>query len=181
MTDRPIIFSSEMVLALIEGRKTQTRRKRFDRAGKPTPLSAVRPYDRLYVRETLVISPRNRWTYAADGAEVDMSRCPEDAEPYSSGSLAGMFMPRWASRLTLNVETTRVDRLHNITADDARAEGLKWIAPTYGVVGVAASWNEDPRQSFAALWNHLHGVGAWDRNPEIVAVTFSVRKGNIDG
>ncbi|MEH7827630.1 hypothetical protein [Gemmobacter denitrificans] len=88
-----------------------------------------------------------------------------------------IHMPRWASRITLTVTDVRVQRLQQISEADAVAEGvspisepndLKW--EHYSPHGVA----------FAALWNSLHGHGAWEANPWVVVPTFTVAHGNID-
>jgi hypothetical protein len=83
-----------------------------------------------------------------------------------------IHMPRWASRVTLRVKAVKVERLQAISWDDARAEGLRWVAPTYGIDGLASSWSSDPRESFRALWNSINGDDAWDANPWVAAYTF---------
>lgn len=201
MGDRPIIFSAPMVRALLDGRKTQTRRvlkpqpKMLRGAGpfyRPHPTTAPHewhalhgghiaaivkvPYavgDRLWVREAWFDPQMDgaRRLYVADN--------PQDVGPVHR-KRPSIHMPRWASRLTLTVTDVRVQRLQEISEEDARAEGLEWAAPTWGVKGLAESWNGDPRLAFAALWNSLHGPGAWDANPWVCALTFTVDRRNID-
>lgn len=103
----------------------------------------------------------------------------------------GIHMPRWASRLTLAVTEVRVQRLQDISEEDALAEGIEMV----GLSGHAgAEWRNygggspfvdsittKTRESFATLWNSLHGPDAWDANPWVGAITFTVERRNIDG
>lgn len=94
-----------------------------------------------------------------------------------------LFMPRWASRLTLLVTDVRVERLQDISEADAIAEGLKpetcagqrmWDpGPPHGHFA-------HPQVAYRMIWEDIHGPGSWDANPWIVAVTFSVHARNID-
>jgi hypothetical protein len=197
MSDRPIIFSAPMVRALIDGRKTQTRR-----VLKPQPVPCLSwseppagtypsakgwsrlryaPGDRLYVREafsyeTLDVD-RNGFMapwYWADGNPVsgDWTR------PKPS-----IHMPRWASRLTLTVTEVKVQRLTDISEADAVAEGVRRFGPMWGVEqdsGHGAASNT-AAGCFRLLWNSLHGPDAWDANPWVAAISFTVEPRNIDG
>jgi hypothetical protein len=71
-------------------------------------------------------------------------------------------MPRWASRITLEVTPVRVQRLKDISECDAEAEGCDF----FGDQTLAY------RGKFAALWAEIHGPGAWDLNPWVVAISF---------
>lgn len=229
MTDRPIIFSAPMVRALLDGRRTQTRRvlkpwpgmqsgwltmKTLHRAptcylcevnghlgaqmqhplagttqgyGEVDPMSPLGwvrlPYatgDRLWVREAFIgpyayevneYPPRD-WGnkpiwFPADGPVPE-----KHAGQFWHSARPSIHMPRWASRLTLTVTEVRVQRLQDISEADAIAEGVG-----------GSDWNgEGPhyRPAFHTLWNSLHGTGAWDANPWVVALTFTVQRGNID-
>lgn len=228
MTDKPIIFSAPMIRALLDGRKTQTRRvlKRptdhfhasltdaridafgglwwWDGENEHTRRAKRPPYatgDRLWVKETWrPQSCLQPWdldiTYAADGE----LRTIKDGEfgdndwlmpkAAAHGNVSPLFMPRWASRLTLTVTDVRVQRVQDISAEDARAEGIaKDQAPGTAFWGwhdygrgdaLAKRYFADPRDSFRTLWNSIHGPDAWDQNPWVCALTFTVRKGNID-
>lgn len=142
MTDRPIIFSAPMVRALLEGRKTQTRRyawierKEGEWKGRdvvravPTIWRVVQPGDRLWVRENFntfgggdpgVLVWASDWREGAKARGLD--NIP-DTEPKWRPSI---HMPRWASRLTLTVTEVRHQPLQDIGADDAEAEGLKAV------------------------------------------------------
>lgn len=187
MTDRPVIMSGPMVLALLrEARapgtgKTMTRRLAWTpgRKGSPARPSAWRDVsagDRLWVRESLcqrqgeflgikqdVIEAR----YAADEAEV-LEEHGFNVLPWwqNAGSLPSIFMPRWASRLTLIVTATRAERLRDISEADAIAEGV--------------DGGFYPSHAYAELWNSLHGPGAWDANPDVIVVSFAAHERNID-
>jgi hypothetical protein len=188
MADRPIIFSGPMVRAILDGRKTQTRR-----VLKPQPdtdggehwvqypkgwVLAVNgndewrrrllyaPGDRLWVREAFARDSMiaNGVRYAATDAihELRVKR-------------PSIHMPRWASRLTLIVTDVRVQRLHEISEDDARAEGAI-PNPTSGI-DVGGLY----RSAFCTLWCNVHrSEDAWIENPWVAAITFTVRHCNID-
>lgn len=104
-----------------------------------------------------------------------------------------IHMPRWASRLTLTVTDVRVQRLQNISEADAWAEGVQtWAqcladdpAITDGhidaMVKEAGDHPGSGRNGFACLWNSINGPGAWQANPWVAAISFSVERRNIDG
>lgn len=179
MADRPIIFSAPMVRALLAGSKTMTRRILSARRGPlrdrsdALDLVRYREGDRLYVREAL------RWTgilvYDADKTPVDLSAMPET---FSAGLdfVTGMFMPRWASRITLTVTDVSVERLQDITEADALAEGGGSVTVTAAALGKSVT----AREGFQQIWAKIHGEGAWDANPWVMAMRFRVQRGNID-
>lgn len=182
MTVRPIIFSGPMVQALLGGRKTQTRRL------ATSPLRRCQPGDRLYVREsgawaTLTeVAPnpgqqRGAVWYAAGGDPSGLSFFNGKMRP-------SIHMPRWASRLTLEVEAVRVEALNWISAADAIAEGTEPVEQD----GVTY-WQDylddeeaydDPRISYQSLWEKLHGIESWFVNPDVVVLTFKVLADNVD-
>lgn len=88
-----------------------------------------------------------------------------------------IHMPRWASRLTLTITEVRVQKLQNISTKDAKAEGALWGAADWMDVDLPIS---DPRVAFAALWDKINGPGAWDANPTVIALSFTVERKNID-
>ena len=201
MADRPIIFSAPMVQALLAGRKSQTRR-----VLKPQPdfrggvgdyhdaeewgwededgyhvsvldicPNGFRVGDRLWVREAVCWVSGWGWRYRADNDDL--------AEKRETGEVSrwrpSIHMPRWASRLTLTVTDVRVQRLADLTDEDAIAEGCDAVlALTIKRPNGAHPGN--PRECYCDLWNSLHGPGAWDANPWVVAVTFTVQRWNID-
>ena len=217
MTDRPIIFSAPMVRALIEGRKTQTRRVlkpqpqplpegmlcKWHIPGKHVGFNMTNeqmhrlgpqfapfgPGDRLYVREAHKLIDQH-CDYRADWPEANQRRFRWRPS---------IHMPRWASRLTLTVTDVRVQRLQDISEADAGAEGIRRAnviidAHCHGGVHTEVSadryWNgtepddfegfEGGVIAFEALWGKIHGPAAWDANPWVCAISFNVRKGNID-
>jgi hypothetical protein len=202
-----------MVRALLEGRKTQTRRRisfpsryaqveflggggkdspdwdnpeywgyadgdgsYYTLAGKPgddlVPCRYGRRGDLLWVRET--------WTEGQDGTDCGSHRWPIYAAEYRDGSGAyktlkpwnpSIFMPRKYSRLMLELTDVRVERLQDISREDALAEGM--------------SGGEGPGYDFAChsyqlLWKSLHGEGSWDANPWVWSLTFRVHRRNVD-
>lgn len=185
MTDRPIIFSGPMVRALLDGRKTQTRRL------ATSPLRRCEVGDRLYVREEWRVGGKYDATpprglqpcsmtvlFGAggsianrDGGFWSPDEWPEQGKmPRFAGKRRpGMHMPRWASRLTLIVEDVRIEPLQAISETHAKAEGV--TLQHEGSSAVTA---------YATLWNLLHGAGSWEANPFVVALTFRVERGNID-
>lgn len=207
MTDHPILFSAPMVRALLDGRKTQTRRILKP---QPYPLEGMPGYwnasgavggrivtsaedlarlhrfakgDRLWVRETLKRDDGS-WIYAADGLGVglpqDDPRIPHMvawAHHKEGDTCVSIHMPRWASRLTLTVTDVRVQRLQAITPADCIAEGA--FRPTATPMTVDCE-TRDPRDDFAALWRSINGRDSWDANPWVTATTFTVERRNID-
>lgn len=221
MTDRPIIFSAPMVRALIDGRKTQTRRllnpqpETFMVDGKECEVTALlvdgeavprvatgrvltgqrlryAVGDRLYVREA--------WSHSADGVfEILQARMmgrggviyrADDDPRYPHAKFwPSIHMPREFSRLTLIVEDVRVERLQAISEADAVAEGATcWVCGSGRVDGTSENEcacfhsRSVAIQSYQVLWNSLHDKPRerWDDNPFVVAVSFSVVRGNID-
>jgi hypothetical protein len=203
MADRPILFSAPMVQALIAGRKTQTRRVLkppygtmeycADRTWRPIYTKAFRG-DRLWVREAvaLVGTVDPQWVlYRADGYEAECARHGFD-KPYPSEPRwrPSIHMPRWASRLTLTVTEVRVQRLKDISEADAVAEGciMDPEPDEYGghmpaeiahENGGDIGW-DNARDWFADLWESINGPDAWEANPWVVAISFTVQQGNID-
>lgn len=187
MSDHPIIFSGPMVLALLAGRKTMTRRlagawrKVHDPVQKGNYLTGfrstswcnVKPGDRLWVREAWAWSPLASMSPAPGYEQFLVLREPAPAHPEFYKWRSPIHMPRWASRLTLVVTATKIERVQSISEADARAEGAKkFPVPTFA--------DSSHRQGFERLWCKLHGVDVWNENPEVVAIAFTVQKQNID-
>lgn len=160
MKERPILFSGPMVRAIIEGRKTQTRRVVNLREFQPTSPSGAGwdwdfrdrrgrwnsyttkqlvasthnryggPGDRLWVREAIVRGP----TIVNDSAfyEADDGQTALDTWPWKRQRLPGMFMPRGLSRIALEVTGVRVERLNDISEGDAIAEGISRTCEDHG-------------------------------------------------
>lgn len=193
MADSPIIFSGPMVRALLDGRKTMTRRLAFDKKGRPTiwskillamrqqreleeRIKAIRPGDRLWVRENHAV-----WSAGyndGSGRHISYQATEPDA-PTSWTPSIHMF--RFASRMTLVVTATKLERLQDISAADSVAEGVE--CDTCRAMGQSACQRRGcfaSQAAFAELWKTLHGPYSWDTNPEVVAISFTVHKTNID-
>ena len=139
--------------------------------------------DALWVRETWLAVPATAYRHS-EGVVQTVN--PDDLN-YAAIYAAGwdrsipkwrpsIHMPRWASRLTLDVSHVRVERLQDISEADAIAEGLEWVAPgMWSVVGHLPILGHDPRAVYAELWDHINGAGAWAANPWVWVVSFSVR------
>lgn len=250
--ERPIIFSAPMVRAILEGRKTQTRR-----VMNPQPYMSVSnpprvrdasdgdificpdflpttpnrsfviteressgvwhcmgqrefaekrcpygiPGDRLWVREAAIITPK-RWdddrTFTHRDTDGDkrwvqyLATSPdrEAATGYGLKVSPSIFMPRWASRITLEIASVRVQRVREISEEDAEAEGceaevyterdvadlqiadvspeIKKLARLLGPGKVPAA------ARFRDLWNSINAKRgfSWDVNPWVWALTF---------
>ncbi len=177
----PIIFSAPMVRALLEDRKTQTRRLvtkqwsnlkvRFDQGERSL----------LWVRETWYPSQHGGAAYRAHKDEA--SELSTEALRRQSGERwrPSIRMPRWASRLALEVTDVRIQSLQDITKEDAIAEGMipspggSWLSSAAASHGLPTA-----RDAYHELWESLHGPGSWDENPEIAALSFRVRHENVD-
>jgi hypothetical protein len=135
-----------------------------------------KPGDRLWVREAWRTVPGADDIAPRDLMNVEsFTHYEADAtKPAGMGKLRpGMFMPRWASRITLEVTGVRVERLNSISEADARAEGIErsgecnwrdYLDPHNDFTGV--------RRSYRSLWDSINGDGAWSSNPWVWAVSF---------
>lgn len=185
MADRPIIMSGSMVRAILDGRKSMTRRvlkdqDTWNRVGdailKRYPnQKAGLPYavgDRLWCRETWHMDKRGGVIYRADAESVISWRSP-------------IHMPRARSRLTLTVQSVRVERLQEISEADAVAEGIEHVTTTaagrfYRNYNSPAGGPMMAYGSFRSLWSSLHGPDAWAANPWVIVIGFSSEPRNID-
>jgi hypothetical protein len=226
MTDRPILFSSPMVKALLAGNKSQTRRllPAQPQGGIHPIKHLIRPFDaapyyqwrwhskfganlddirtRINIGDRLYVREHWRTIGSLDSlAPRDIPRSAEiifEADAYPKPEWRGRFrqamhMPKWASRITLLVDDVKVERLQDISEDDAIAEGVvKGTASfDYDVGTVEKDWWRVPGfedtgtgisavDMYASLWEHINGEGAWDQNPWIVCYCFRVVLENID-
>lgn len=202
--DRPILFNGPMVRAILEGRKSQTRRvakpiKHPDWGNLYTPGALIIekesddvikrscPYgssgDRLWVRETF-IGP----LFPSDLPEDHLSSkylTPEYCHYKASGDSCeyvdmddniaqkwtpSIHMPRWASRILLEITNIRIERLDNISEDDAVAEGA---ARTDELNGCADDI-DSARHAYKLIWESINGKGSWDTNPFVWVIGFKV-------
>ncbi|EMQ0913133.1 morphogenetic protein [Raoultella ornithinolytica] len=193
MKERGMIFNGEMVRAILDGRRTQTRRPikwkqtRFTEIGEredgskwpwsedadhacdfwhPCPFGAVG--DRIWVRET--------WArYNIDQNSHDIAyraTTPEDW-PEEGRWRPSIHMPRWASRILLEITNVRVERLNSISQEDAQAEGMELTGwrPTYSDQDSGGeAWT--PYDNFAQLWESIYGEESWKANPWVWVIEF---------
>ncbi len=243
MKERPILFSGAMVRALLDGRKTQTRRvvkgvPSWDHYGRDIMdwgLSGIHqetydqsnpivgtdrwhldvqtdvddhsrrvircpygaPGDRLWVRETCQAVERpcgdDGVHYPADGGWVKIENSREAADRWcdllhygrreQKRALAGpnvpaIHMPRWASRITLEIADVRVERLQAISEADADAEGFGGDYPDRVMPDVfpprEGGWGHlSIPECYRHLWEHINGADSWDANPFVWVVEFT--------
>lgn len=207
--ERPVLFSAPMVRAILEGRKTQTRR-----VVKPQPpfwmqahlnsgFRQIRnlydnvwgagcaegsafacrsedtircPYgtvgDRLWVRETWARTTDYDGQFLLDGVKA-LYRATPVVEP--SRWRPSIHMPRWASRITLEVEAVRVERVQYISEADAMAEGVERIEfGPHEIAGLPVHpMTSSYAEAFGKLWDSINGKShPWDANPWVWAITF---------
>lgn len=169
MKERPILFSAPMIQALLNGKKSQTRRSikwpkeyQVDNAAmeriaaRNDPFALRRcpygqPGDRLWVRETFTANEFMECKYRADGT------IPSHWTP-------SIHMPRWASRITLEITNVRIERLQDISESDAAAEGFD-LPPAEG-----QSFKFKALHNFKFTWNQIYKN--WDQNPWVWVIEF---------
>lgn len=210
MKERPMIFNAEMVRAILDGRKTQTRRimkkqpepskaregdfyfpcdkmqsmvhvsdfipgnsmipDAHDFFSKCCPFGEVG--DRIWVRET--------WArYNIDQDSHDMAyraTTPEDW-PEEGRWRPSIHMPRWASRITLEITGVGVQRLHSISPNDASREGLIKLPATGRYClnqgdQYFGGASHDAREVFSWLWESIYGAESWQANPWVWVIEF---------
>ncbi|KAB2666752.1 hypothetical protein F9K91_02100 [Brucella tritici] len=166
--------------------------------------------DRLYVREAWRVSrmhdqtaprdlkPRTMTVFFEAGGSIANQDAPGDwksavwpeigERPDWAGKFRqAMHMPRWASRITLEVTGVKVERLQDISEEDAIAEGIdpftdfqpKGHWRRYRDAS-GLGYVDCPIASFASLWTEINGPAAWEANPWVAAYTFRPILGNID-
>ena len=236
MTEKPILFSGDMVRAILDGRKTQTRRvikpqpseswhpevgiyapTRVDRQGEEYPGKDVfgasdecegrichygQPGDRMWVRETF--SPcacggckeawPRRWESSSKIGQHDVTYREGYGGPSGIIFSPSIFMPRWASRLTLEITKIRIERVQEISFDDCISEGIihtdfwdKCKAETVpddlgtpdGDFDMDRGWEAYAKEAFRDLWNSINGKRGfgWDANPWVWVIEFELLRG----
>ncbi|ASL89065.1 hypothetical protein BVG97_16250 [Serratia marcescens] len=233
MKERPVIFNGEMVRAILDGRKTQTRRAISDRqlhlidvasqVGECYPLesgidhsnsqSYYREHcpfgqvgDRLWVRETFAVLGNE------DGCPIDWNgnlikgdekqaariykascwqepgnyglwSIPDRETQYEGTWRPSIHMSRWASRIMLEITAVRVERLNDISVDDAKAEGVRALENNFGNgpaycdyllpnLDDTAEWYNRASDSFKSLWKSIYGEESWRANPWVWVIEF---------
>lgn len=193
MKERPIIFSGPMVRTILEGRKTQTRRvvkhnwawgEQFELAHKALHLCPYgQPGDRLWVREHAWIAmpyfaddhPGNipddqgrRRMVGYDATMSDDSR--QYARDYGVKLTPSIHMPRWASRITIEITDIRVERLQDISEKDAKAEGAKCLDIASGREDIFKVYGYY-RDHFRHIWDSVNRA-PWKSNPLVWVIQF---------
>lgn len=203
MKELPITFTAPMVLAILDGRKFQTRRvmnpqPKFERDGfvwypkepknllskqkgvlyanegslrKNVPLDFPRwglAGDRLWVKETFSTEwdgVRSYFCYKARGGlDHDTGVKHRWKSP--------RFMPRIASRIHLDITKVRVQRLQDISEEDAKAEGVEKDYKNFEPDGSPDQPMPSYRAAFCKIWKSIHGAGSWYINPWVWVIEF---------
>ncbi|WP_130958659.1 hypothetical protein [Klebsiella pneumoniae] len=198
MKERGMIFNGEMVRAILDGRKTQTRRimkpqpEPCPRGGHWWPSNVFKtmlhveeemqngkggwgglvgdacPFgdvgDRIWVRETWAeagASAPDLKLYRANYPEHVPSIYENVPPAEEIRWTPSIHMPRWASRILLEITGVRVERLRSMSQDDARAEGV-----------IAASGPMEAGLAFRELWDSIYGEESWKANPWVWVIEF---------
>lgn len=182
MKERPILFSAPMVRAILEGRKTQTRRvvkppkwsdadeiffigndsiavPDDDHADYFIACPYGQPGDRLWVRETFADEAGGTRRFLGE----HIFYRADDWQPLVDRWTPSIHMPRWASRITLEVTAVSVERLQDISESDCCAEGCG-----------SPITRDLKKPQFMALWESINGPDSWDANPWVWVVEFKV-------
>ncbi|NMD79597.1 hypothetical protein HG597_10790 [Klebsiella sp. DNRA6] len=204
MIERGMIFNGEMVRAILDGRKTQTRRPvKFpvhdknlgcELAGNELAgeLSAGnylnspfgKPGDRIWVRETFRVhsratdvatlvykaSVRNSWTEQTHRVPVSVCNKPATPEKWTPS----LHMPRWASRILLEITCVRVERLNAISEENAASEGVAQFRGGFWK-HYQPGWTQhqlSARGSFVTLWKSIYDEESWQSNPWVWVIEF---------
>ena len=205
-TEHPILFSTPMVQAILEGRKTMTRRIVKPIADLTTPdfgfafekmiggtaifngmlpTSIECPYrqpgDKLWVRETWCKSAREWFFYKAGCSDIKLELLKEEGFKWKPS----IHMPKAAARIWIMITDVRVERLQDISEEDAKAEGVeKWIQMssyrykdyTGNVVGFWENINpvgcKAAIASFNSLWIKINGMDSFKSNPWVWVIEF---------
>ena len=207
MRESGMIFNAEMVRAILDGRKTQTRRivkLQPDEDGLakvtngPWVDTSERNYrcpfgdvgDRIWVRETFqgplfdyeqmeaYLEDSSRFEkpefcqYAADGGHRPEYQDADDNLRH--GWRPSIHMPRWASRILLEITDVRVERLNSIHDVDAMREGIQNLTTCshadFGIPGVVNA--QHPVRAFQLLWESIYGAESWKANPWVWVIEF---------
>lgn len=208
MKERGMIFNGEMVRAILDGRKTQTRRimKNQPAGDYPETPALIRNVgtgfqwhglygessifncplgsigERIWVRETFRVhsratdvatlvyraSVRNSWTEQTHRVPVAVCNKPATPEKWTPS----IHMPRWASRLLLEITDVRVERVQDISQIDAIAEGGPPDHPSFSKISREMGFSDWPRSWFAQTWWGIYGREAWNTNPWVWVIEY---------
>ncbi|MDS1913310.1 hypothetical protein QSI79_08355 [Enterobacter asburiae] len=185
-----MIFNGEMVRAILDGRKTQTRRIIKQQPVMYEPGQSVhvsdmindalrcpfgQVWDRIWVRET--------WAEAGAGApdlKLYRANYPDHVPTHYENVpkaedvrwTPSIHMPRWASRLTLEITGVRVERLRSISQADAIAEGAPPSHPSIDAVSRDYGYPDFSRSWYGQTWQSIYGEESWNANPWVWVIEF---------
>jgi hypothetical protein len=193
---RPILFSTAMVQAILAGRKTQTRRvvkPQPESVNVETPIPIDRFLKKLkdmtdkglehiksgtsglafpkcpYGQPGDVLWVRETWQPSAIGAYVHFKADCIDTDP-GKGWKPSIHMPKDACRLFLRITNVRVERLQEISRKDAAAEGVCIESESQRFPGYQTHrW---PEENFQILWENINGEESWNENPFVWVLEF---------
>jgi len=239
MKEYPILFSTDMVKAILDGRKTQTRRTLKNQPIDIIPMNVPNEWvtlkernpnhgqvvkcrygdvgDRLWVREThyrwgqwvkngFAKTGRQAWTFKAVSNTMGGVRMPDNRPPFGEFDRTqtgwhkrpSIHMPRWASRITLEITEIRAERLQEITFEDCLTEGIvhtkEWQEVDYKAPElinptdlsneeadkeIDRGWIAYAQQAFAKLWDSLNAKRghSWESNPWVWVIGFKENDG----
>ncbi|MFW4859062.1 hypothetical protein ACOAP9_05030 [Pseudomonas aeruginosa] len=197
--ERPILFNDQMVRAILEGRKTVTRRVVKDtglyaidaaihgndvalreREALSTRCPYGEPGDRLWVRETWGLQVRS---YGGGAGEFIVYRATNPDAIYCRSSEGHEYPVKWkpsihmrrhSSRILLEITAVRVERLQDISEEQALAEGVRGEPCDHARQACAdiGCWGDTAKGAFGFLWESLNGEGSWAANPWVWVVEF---------
>lgn len=189
MKQHGMIFNGEMVRAILDGRKTQTRRPtKFDWSGSAESLLHQSRFDPAYrspfgtvgdiiwVRETWMIARKKNkelafgWVAGHVWSKDPIVKCPHN---WADRNIPSIHMPRWASRIDLEVAAVRVERVQDISEEDAKSEGVfrRLDGPNMEFASTqngTMHWNA--KDAFRDLWQSIYSN--WDANPFVWVYEF---------
>ena len=197
MKERPILFSGSMVRAILSGSKSQTRRvvkpqpvyvqqSRGICSSAPDWSHIIKcpygqPRDRLWVRENCQgwvfdSTGESVVRFEADGKFEEIENSPDSGDRWTGlyhyrgkhgAMVPSIHMPRWASRILLEIISIRVERLQDISQADAQAEGWNPLAEDGKNPAPL-----DPKSWYQMLWNQINGAKSWDADPWVWVIEF---------
>lgn len=204
MKERPILFSTEMVRAILDNRKTQTRRVvKFTpdlgeqdawchKIGTESFNKIVgdyrrycpygQPGDVLWVRETFYKAPCESCDYGDDWEPCTCTDLPyyraswNPKLPVYFKWKPSIFMPKWACRIKILITDVSVERLHDISGVDSMAEGVEDCDIKGHDDCFYGASLQGYKCSFEQLWNSINGkTYSWESNPYVWVVKFEVQ------
>lgn len=202
VVEKPLLCNAEMVRAILDGIKTNTRRPMDPQPdGKLEVLEGCDDFmlggthgkkrsvwrcpfgkkgDRLWVRECFAVVPHvtdngPKHKLKGDGTGVTW-RADWNGNPSGFKWKPSIHMPRWASRINLEITDVRVERVQDISEEDAIAEGIEVSKPDITPVRFKnyrdGRFTPLPRHSFETLWESIYGKSSWRLNPWVWVVAF---------